>query len=536
MALILCEGFDHYSTTTDMSTAGWSLLDVGSFTETEGSLPAFIPGRFSGSAVVMGQYNSVNALSLGSNLTELFVGFALKPYTTNNNLYARQISLRNGSNVVGRVVLDPAALTITLQLYNPTTISYVTVAASVPGAFTLNAWMYFEIRLKLGSQDGAFVVRVNNEVVASVFALNTGLSQQSQINVLAFSAVAAAVDDLYVCDASTGPGAHPMNALLGEKRVFTMWPKTDVVAQFTTSGAYSVDPNPQTTTTSYYMTAAAHRVYLGRWQTDKFVLGNRFVSMGNGFILAKRDCTINSFGFWCNNNLADIKCKAVIYAEDVNVPNQPGALLATGTEHGAFTAGLITLSFPAGVSLQKGKKYFIGFISDTSFDIRYDNILMSSAPNAWSYVPSTYPSVPAVYPYGSATGIGSVSYFVLYNLTFTPTPNHGAVQENYGDSGLTYNMTGGVGLKDLFATDANLATDSSIFAVQVTGLYAKDDANPRTVANLIKSGSTEAAGTAYNLGATFSYKSSLWPVNPDTGNAWTVAEANAAQIGYKTVS
>ncbi len=536
MALILCEGFDHYTGTSDMSTAGWSLADVGSFTETEGSLPMFIPGRFSGTALVLGQYSNLNSLSLGTNLSEIFLGFALKVYSINNTLYTRQISLRNGSTLIGRVTFDPASLTIALQLYNATVGSYTTVAASVPGAFTLNTWMYLEIRLKLSSTDGAFVVRVNNEVVASVFNLSTSLTTQTQMNVLVFSAMAAAVDDLYVCDASTGPGAYPMNTLLGEKRVFTMWPKADAVAQFTSSGAYSVDPNPQAVTTSYYMTAVANRVYLGRWQTDKFVMNNRYVSMGNGFILAKRDCTINSFGIMCNNNLADIKCRPVIYGEDPNVPNQPGALVALGNEYGAFTAGLITLTFPIGVSLLKGKRYFIGFIANTSFDIRYDNLAMSGSASPWCYSASTYPSVPAVFPYTGATSLSSVSYFVLYNLTFTPTPNHGAVQETSGDGATTYNMTGGVGLKDLFTTDGNLATDSSVYAVQVTGMYAKDDANPRTVANLIKSGSTEAVGATYNLGSTFSYKSTVWATNPDTGSPWTVAEANAAQIGYKTMS
>jgi hypothetical protein len=536
MALILCEGFDHYNGTSDISTAGWVMLDVGCYTETEGSLPMFIPGRFSGTALVVGQYSSLNSLSLGTNLSEIFLGLALKLYSINGNYYTRQISLRNGSTVIGRVVFDPTSFAITLQLYNATTSNYITVAATVPGAFTLNTWMYLEIRLKLSSTDGAFVVRVNNEVVASVFNLSTSLTGQTQMNVLALSGLAAAVDDLYVCDASIGPGAYPMNALLGEKRVFTMWPKDDVVSQFTSSGPYSVDPNPQSSTSSYYMTAVANRVYLGRWQTDKYMWSNRFGSMGNGFILAKRDCTINSFGIMCNNNLADIKCRPVIYTEDANVPNQPGALLAVGNEYGAFSAGLITLTFPAGVNLLKGKKYFIGFISNTSFDIRYDLLSISGGVPAWSYTPSTYPSVPATFPYSSATSVGSSSYFVLYNLTFTPMANHGAVQETYGDGASTYNMTGGVGLKDLFTTDGNLSTDASIFAVQVTGMYAKDDANPRTIANLIKSGSTEAVGATYSLGSTFTYKSTVWAINPATGSPWTVAEANAAQIGYKTMN
>jgi hypothetical protein len=536
MALVLCEGFDHYNGVSDMSTAGWNLLDVGSFTENEGRLPMFIPGRFSGSAMVTGQYSSANSLNLGANLTEVFTGFALKVYSNSNELYNRQISLRSGSSPIGRAVFNPTSLTITLQLYNAAGSSYTTVAASVPGAFTLNAWMYFEMRLKLGGSDGAFVTRINNEVVASVFNLSTSQTAQTQMNVMAFISMAAAIDDLYVCDASVGPGAYPMNGLLGEKRVFTMWPKADVVAQFTSSGAYAVDPNPQATTSSSYLTAVANRVYLGRWQTDKYDIGSRYVSMGNGLIVAKRDCTINSFGIWCNNNLADMKCRPVIYAEDPNVPNQPGTLLALGDEYGAFVAGLITLTFPAGVTLQKGKRYFIGFIANTSFDVRYDTIAISGAGPAWCYVSSSYPNAPANFPYTGATNFSSVSYIVLYNLTFTPIPNYGAVQETAGDGATTYNMTGGIGLKDLFSTDANLAADSSVYAVQVTGMYAKDDANPRTVANLLKSGSTEAVGATYSLGSTFTYKSSIWPVNPDTGNPWTVAEANAAQIGYKTLS
>lgn len=536
MALILCEGFDHYTGTSDMSTAGWSLLDVSCFTDTEGSLPMFIPGRFSGSAMVLGPYSTLNSLGLGTNLSEIFLGFALKLYSINSTVYARQITLRNGSNVIGRVLFDPTSLAITLHLFNPSTYTYITVAASVPGAFTLNSWMYFEIQLKLGNGDGAFVARVNNEVVVSAFNLNTTVSAQTLINVLGFSGMAAAVDDMYVCDASVGPGAFPMNTLLGEKRVFTMWPKADALAQFTSSGAYVVDPNPQTTTSLNFMTAAANRVYLGRWQTDKYVMNNRYVSMGNGFIAAKRDCTINSFGIWCNNNLADIKCRPVLYAEDVNAPNQPGALLAVGDEHGAFTAGLVTLTFPAGVVMQKGRRYFIGFMSNTSFDIRYDTQYLTGAPAAWCYTASTYPSAPITFPYGNSTALSTGAYFVIYNLTFTPTPNHGAVQENFGDGGITYNMTGGIGLKDLFVTDGSLANDASVYAVQVTGMYAKDDANPRTVANLIKSGNTEAVGATYNLGSTFSYKSTVWATNPDTGSPWTVAEANAAQIGYKTMS
>lgn len=99
-----------------------------------------------------------------------------------------------------------------------------------------------------------------------------------------------------------------------------------------------------------------------------------------------------------------------------------------------------------------------------------------------------------------------------------------------------YNTAATVGSTDLFNTPSMSALDNYILGVQVKALCAKSDAGPRTIATVIKSGTTTAQGTVVAPGTSSEYLVSTYSTDPDTGLQWTQAAVDAAQVGYTIVS
>jgi hypothetical protein len=75
-----------------------------------------------------------------------------------------------------------------------------------------------------------------------------------------------------------------------------------------------------------------------------------------------------------------------------------------------------------------------------------------------------------------------------------------------------------------------------IYGVQHSLSARKDDAGTRQVKSLLHSGATTQAGAqTFTLASTYTYYSELWPVDPATGTAWTVAGINALEAGAEAV-
>lgn len=136
------------------------------------------------------------------------------------------------------------------------------------------------------------------------------------------------------------------------------------------------------------------------------------------------------------------------------------------------------------------------------------------------------------------TYLGDVSVETLFptaidsaQFSTTGVDNVRAVQGTMdGDGG--YNFSSTANEVDLFAA-SDIPTSATVYGVSVKGQY-RVDAGTRGAYNLLKTGSFTAVGALKALTGTYALQQDVFPVNPDTGAAWTVSEVNAMKIGYKT--
>lgn len=122
------------------------------------------------------------------------------------------------------------------------------------------------------------------------------------------------------------------------------------------------------------------------------------------------------------------------------------------------------------------------------------------------------------------------------------TPSAGSNYQNVDDSpspndDTDYNESANVGDRDLYHLSDLATASGSIKGVMITARMRKTDAGAREAAIIHKSGSTETEEGSVALGTSYvNYQSSIHETNPDTGNAWTIAEVNALQAGLKVKS
>lgn len=133
-----------------------------------------------------------------------------------------------------------------------------------------------------------------------------------------------------------------------------------------------------------------------------------------------------------------------------------------------------------------------------------------------------------------------ITAFPTGNDTVAWTPLSGAnwqnVSETAFDGDTSYNSAASAALADLFTLPASVPASSAVYGVQVTGGYRKDDAGTRTVQNQIKSGGMIYGGATLSIAEAYLYYADRWILDPHTGSSWTVANANAVEAGYLTVS
>lgn len=89
---------------------------------------------------------------------------------------------------------------------------------------------------------------------------------------------------------------------------------------------------------------------------------------------------------------------------------------------------------------------------------------------------------------------------------------------------------------DMFRFPSLPSNTATVLAINEWALLLLDSAGARTVELNCYSGGTDSAGTAFTPGATAAYANHISTVDPNTGSAWTVANAGAAELGVKVQS
>lgn len=121
------------------------------------------------------------------------------------------------------------------------------------------------------------------------------------------------------------------------------------------------------------------------------------------------------------------------------------------------------------------------------------------------------------------------------------TPNGSAnnwenVDETSPDEDVSYNASDTVGQKDSFGFSDLSALSSSVLGVQANLLARKDDAGSRLLRGFTRIGGTDYEGSDLSLADSYANLTQIWTQNPNTAAAWTEAEVNAAEFGYKVQS
>lgn len=225
MALVFCDGFDHYNDETTAMTKWSERIASG------GNFPTFsyqyvtTPIRGTTGRAL---YLSGGAFSSVTNhyITKIFpttystfiMGFAVYPYTANVGFWMVYIYDVNG-NIYARFLLNSNYQPV-LELTSASPLQTITGA----GTAQPNQYSYVEIKLTPQTSGGFAELRLNG-VSQGTFTGNTlGTAQPSGIKkmLLGFVAANATVtyDDVYCCD---GTGAYN-NDFLGDVRVAALYP------------------------------------------------------------------------------------------------------------------------------------------------------------------------------------------------------------------------------------------------------------------------------------------------------------------------
>ena len=546
MALLWVEGFDHYGCGGDMLQGNWASEDT--FVN-QWYIPHLVtPGRYGGKCVgTLGAVNTYTAFlsrSVGGLMSGGFVGFAITTNTNTGGGGGGQIGvqfLRSGSAQFGVQLTSNGSVQVVTQL-NTNGPGSVVLASSGPNVFTFNVWQFIEVGFTIGNP-GTVTVRVGGVVVLTATGISTtnGVPTSPFADTISFNvgggaSPVASIDDIYLCDNTTGGGPNPFNTFQGDCRVQTMFPAGAGALTQWTPMAPSLTPPAGTSTGAF--TQNNNQIIFpmppGLASTNGIpALGVVMPQNPAWAVPLQNSVTLTSLTVYANG-AATCSLIPVVYLWDT-ATNAPGALVATGSANNAIVSGANTLVFPTPPVLAAGTNYVFGFmIGGAPFNFNVSNTY-TTVNEACAAYPCVYPNAP-----GDLTG---ATQSIIYGggaplLTWTGNiVNYGNVQENNNDGDFTYNSSATPGAIDLYTIGNPLPPNANVLAVQLTGCYRKDDANARTLSQVVYStGVTHPVAPAHQVNASYTYTIDVLPLNPTTATQWTAAVVNAMQIGVELVS
>jgi hypothetical protein len=121
-------------------------------------------------------------------------------------------------------------------------------------------------------------------------------------------------------------------------------------------------------------------------------------------------------------------------------------------------------------------------------------------------------------------------------VQFTPnglTSNHANAANVPPVPATDFNADSTVGDQDTFNCAAIGAGLTTVFAVNVKGVFQKSGAGLRSIQTVLKSGATTGAGASTAIGTSAEQINTMYQTDPNTSAAWTLTNANAAKPGYK---
>ena len=225
MALKVIEGFDNYRTAESLLQRSGYLQWI----KVPLNVVSFEQGRYQGQSIRLFLYTTLEA-SLADNLHGGVLGFSFKTDSVqpqNINLYFHDSQAPGNEYGFGG---QNAQFSVTLSGQLGAVIYPGGQTAS--NLFPAGAWAHVEIAWTVSRNAGTLRVRVNEEKVVDLVGINTqAFSPNSWVNylqILAAGGIFSNIDDMYICDDTIGPGTNPCNDFLGNRRVVTLLPTSNV--------------------------------------------------------------------------------------------------------------------------------------------------------------------------------------------------------------------------------------------------------------------------------------------------------------------
>lgn len=118
------------------------------------------------------------------------------------------------------------------------------------------------------------------------------------------------------------------------------------------------------------------------------------------------------------------------------------------------------------------------------------------------------------------------------------TDNYALVDETTPNGDTDYVESSVASTTDTYAVGDMTHTPTLIFGVQAVASAKKDDAGARSLANVVRSNSTDADGATQALSTSYAMYRDIWELDPigSPNIAWTKTSFNAAEFGNKVAA
>lgn len=169
----------------------------------------------------------------------------------------------------------------------------------------------------------------------------------------------------------------------------------------------------------------------------------------------------------------------------------------------------------------------IGIIGSSGQINRYDDMYLNNG--AGSINNDFWPPIRVETLMPNAAG--TYSQFVCSTGT-----NHQALVDESPMNTTDWNASDVPGNIDCYGLSDLASTSVQVLGVNVTNYMMRSDSNPRTAANMMRTGTTDVIGATQAITTTYQTYTDVYELNPVTGVAWTPAEINALQAGAKVIT
>jgi hypothetical protein len=503
MAFIFGDGFDFYALVSD-GNGYWDSAPAtgGAWSLAAGRFPGSQAINYLASSILVGYVKSSPTNDATHHIVCSFMQTSPLTSAGNTGLYLQLLDGNNGQVCIG--FRNDGAIVLTSGSPGGT------ILATYANAFYSNVWASFEFEVLINNGAGTFTVRKDGALSANFTA--TGLSTRpGSTNAYAnklqvggntnASLAFGRLDDLLWFSTS---GAAP-NTWVGDVRAYQLMPTSDASVQLTKAPT-SIGPT--------YVQAA---------QNGNSGPAANIIWFSNATVIASQTGTVSAL---VANFAVAVTGHVNMALYDATGPGgSPGALVGACTAVTNPGTGNNTFTMPSPPSVIRGAAYYLAMMADTSIATAiYGGTLINAYTLANTYA-SGFPSSAA------GTGrTGNQTGFSYLGMTITPT-NSTLVNEVLQDGGATYLFDSTVGHADLYNVADLPANIASITCLTTRAYMEKSDAGARTGRVQLKSGAAAAVTGDLLLSASFSWCSRTDTVDPNTGAAWTLAAANAVQIG-----